>query len=203
MPDYLPTTDSEFQTWAANFTSVVQANLTALGLSATEIGALDNVVDEFATRLSSTNTSRIALEAAVQAKKTARVQAERDIRGLVQRIQANPNVSDTLKASLGVTVRENTRSSTPPVMPIGVMAQPFATGMNVLTWDRSANKSGTQFVIECKAPSAGAWTFIGVTTKTKYSHAGQTPGVALLYRIIAQRGDQTSAPSEAVMVYGA
>ncbi len=202
MPNYLPAKDADLQGWLTNFLAVVQQDAALLGLSAADVGNLQSRVTDFTTSLGSVNAGKTAFESAVAAKTSVRGLTETDVRDYVRRIQANPNVDNALKVSLGITVRSDTRSATAPATPTSLLAQPFASGVNLLEWNRNANKPGTQFVIECKPPLAEAWGFVAVTTKTRFSHTGQTPGAALLYRITAQRGDESSIPSEAVMVYG-
>lgn len=202
MPNYLPAKDADLQGWLTNFLAAVKQDAALLGLSPADVGNLESRVDDFSSRLGSVSAGKTTFESAVAAKTTARGLTETDVREYVRRIQANPDVDNALKVSLGITVRSDTRSTTPPTTPTGVLAQPFASGVNLLEWNRNNNKPGTQFVIECKPPLAETWVFAAVSTKTRFSHTGQTPGAALLYRITAQRGGESSMPSEAVMVYG-
>ena len=44
---------------------------------------------------------------------------------------------------------------------------------------------------------------IGATTKTRFDHTGQTPGAKATYRVLAERADMSSLPSQSVTVYGA
>lgn len=173
-----------------------------LGFSPADVKNLEGCVTEFADSVSSVNAGKTAFEAAVAAKQTTRGLTETEVRELVRRIQANPNVDNAIRVSLGITVKSDVRTSTAPATPTDVLVQPLASGVNVLTWNRNANKPNTQFLIECKAPTADAWAFVAVTTRMRFSHTGQTPGAPFLYRITAQRAEQSSLPSEPVMVYG-
>lgn len=202
MSNYLPANDLALQAWLNNFKTVADANAAALGLSTAELGLLDADVPAFVTSLSTLETRKRALESAVIAKDTQRIATVAVVRGLVKRIQANAAVPDTLKRSLGISVPSSVRTKTAPTTPADVMVQPYASGLNLLRWNKNGNKPTTQYMVECKPAVGGAWQFVGQTTATKFPHTGQTPGQAQMYRAIAQRSGMTSAPSEAVMVYG-
>jgi len=59
----------------------------------------------------------------------------------------------------------------------------------------------TTFRVEMMLSEGKEWIFVGNTTKTKYEHTGQTPGVTIYYRITATRADMESEPSQTVSVY--
>jgi hypothetical protein len=202
MPDFLPIKDAELQAWLANFASGVTKDAELLGFTTADVKNLEDRVTEFADSVGNVNVGKTAFEAAVVTKQTTRSLTEAEVRELVRRIQANPNVDNAVRVNLGITVKSDARTSTPPTTPTDVIVQPLSNGVNLLVWSRNTNKPNTQFLIECKSPAADGWAFVAVNTKTRFSHTGQTHGPPLLYRITAQRAEQGSLPSEPVMVYG-
>ena len=89
----------------------------------------------------------------------------------------------------------------PPTPPSDLTVTPFANGINRLTWVRNNNVQGTKFIIEAKRSANGAWQFVDVVTATRFDHINQTPGVPVMYRVKAKRGNQESVPSPDTVAY--
>lgn len=201
--NYLPASDTEYSAWLANFNTVAQANAAALGLSATALTpsvaaktALDASVSQF-------TAAQAAAKSATQGKLTARQSSEAIVRALARAIQANPAVSNGLKESLGVTVRQGPVGRIIPVTPSGLLVLGQSNGVNVLKWDGTGNKPGVVYVIEAKCGATGAWQYAGLSKRLKFEHAGCTPGQQAMYRVKASRGEFISGWSNEAVIYGA
>lgn len=101
---YIPTSDTEFAAWLANFNTVAAANLDLIGLSAADLTpsttaktALDTIITDFTTAQATAKASTVA-------KRDAREEAETVARGLAQRVQANASVPQNVKEQLGLNV---------------------------------------------------------------------------------------------------
>lgn len=201
MPDFIPTQDLDLQAWLVNFVTVTNANLAPLGLVAADLTPITTGQTALSTAITDTIAKRAAFENAVQNKATQRRTTVTSVRTLVRRVQANPTVSNALKAQLGITVRDASPSASAPVPPVELTVRGLDTGTNVLTWKRGGNRQGTQYVIEARLGTATAWTLVDVVTATRFNHIDQTPGVRARYRIRARRAGQTSEPGPEASVY--
>jgi len=200
--DYIPSQDLDYQAWLANFVTVANANLAALGLIAGDMTPVTTAKTPFDTAIPDVVTKKAALETAVQNKDTCRKNSVASVRTVVRKIQANPAVTNALKASLGITVKDTSPTPVTPIPPTDLVARGLDTGTNVLAWNRNGNKASIQFVIEAKIGTATSWTLVDVTTATKYAHTLQQPGVKAIYRVRARRGTVVSDPSNEAVVYG-
>ena len=199
--DYIPAGDLEYQAWLVNLVTVANANLAALGLVAGDMTPVTTAKTPFDNAIPDVVTKKQALEQAVENKKTTRTNSVNSVRVVVRKIQANPAVSNALKAQLGITVRDTIPTPIVPTPPLALVARGLDSGTNVLNWARGENKRSVQFVIEANIGGAGTWVLVDVTSATKYSHLGQTPGVPVVYRVRARRGTTVSEPSNEASVY--
>ncbi len=151
------------------------------------------------------NAANAAREAALSAtaalrtsRKNANIQAS--FRG--KAIVANPNVSNSIKEQLGLNVRDSTPTPIIPVAPSELVATAASDGTHTLSWKANGNKGGTQYIVESKFDKTTDFTFVNVTTKTKLEHTKQVPGIRIVYRVKARRGDNESGYSNEAIVYG-
>ena len=104
MPDYLPGSDTGFQAWVDNFVTYAGAHLVELGLAPGNMIAIMDGKTDFATKMSANVTAQQAAQSARQAKDDSRDILESAVRALVKQLQASPDVDDTERAALGITV---------------------------------------------------------------------------------------------------
>ena len=202
MPDdYLPKKKGDLNAWTTNFISVATANVTTLGFSTGDIATLNSNQAAYNTALNSVETAKGMLKAAVQAEKTATKTMTNTIRTDVRRIQINPAATPALKGQLRINPRTAPKNHTPPITPTGLMVEGFATGVNSLKWDRAGNKPDTIFEIHAKIGESANFAGVGAVTATKFDHVRQTPGVKVVYRVVALRAGRSSEPSTGATVY--
>lgn len=101
---YIPKPDPDFLAWMNNFLTALNANLATFGLVAADLTPLTNARNDFQTKLGNFQSAQIALRTASEAKKDSRENAERLFRQMAQRINRHPNMTDALRAQLGLTV---------------------------------------------------------------------------------------------------
>jgi hypothetical protein len=122
MPDYIPATDAGFDTWQNQFLTYLNANLAALGLTATDtdVVSLTAAWNDWQARYPAHAEARLAAQAATQAKDASRRAYVAVIRRLVSRLQASAQVDDAERAALGITVpdREPTSAPAPETRPV-------------------------------------------------------------------------------------
>lgn len=123
MPDYIPGSDAEFDNWLTTFMGTLNQEKSKLKLADADVAALESVRAAWATARADWNTKRAAAEAAQQAKQDARRNLEAEVRGRARLIQADGDVSDSVRAALGLTVQDTTRTPTgaPESRPVGVV----------------------------------------------------------------------------------
>ncbi len=114
MPDYIPGGDAPFHAWQTNFVTYVNAHLADLGLLAGDVLDLNATGAIWTTDYPAHAAAQTAAQAARQAKDGAREGFEGAIRPLVRRLQASPDVDDSERAAMGITVPDREASPAGP-----------------------------------------------------------------------------------------
>ena len=119
--DYIPGPDAGFDTWQANFVSVVSGNLAGYGLVAGDLTPVTTAQTAWAASYPAHQTAQAAAQAARQTKDADRASFEAAMRVVVRKIQASPAVTDTARAAAGITVPDTipTPSGPPTTQPVG------------------------------------------------------------------------------------
>lgn len=123
MPDYIPGSDTEFQAWVANFVTYASVHLADLGLDITDMLSITAGKTDFDTKLAANVTAQQAAQSARQAKDDSRDTLESAIRQLVRRLQASPDVDDSERAALGITIPDTTPTAAGGIdtRPVGIV----------------------------------------------------------------------------------
>jgi|GEM_PF-1088050 len=199
--DFLPKRDAELVGWMNRFVTACNTYATPLGISAGELASISAAADNFISSYDLSEAARVTAKAQVQAKDDAKRNSTRTIRDFVREFQANPNITNEMRDQLGITVPSDTRTNTPPKEPLFLEAIGQTNGINLIKFNRNNNLPGTQFVIEASYDGGADWDFAGVTTKTRFEHLNQTPGVRVYYRAFATRSGMNSVFSNSAVVY--
>ncbi len=122
--------------------------------------------------------------------------------GGVRRLGSGPC---SLVPAVVVTLRRRLprhwRCFAPVATPIDLLATPYANGAVVVKWDRNGNAKSTAYALEAKYGVSETWVPVVTTGKTKVSLTGFTPGDQVTFRVFANRGGVTSAPSIEYVIY--
>ncbi len=196
----IPAKDALYKSWIATFASVATANATLLNLSTGQTTALTTASSDFTTAYNANRSAKANAKGKAAAKRTSRTSSEALFRATAKVITANPDISDDLKAELGLNVAPPPATPVVPVADLAVSG--FANGDNKLVWKRNGNTKTTSFLIQAKYGSSNTWTLVAATNTIRYTHSGQTPGLQVIYRVISQRGGVQSSPSNEAIVYG-
>ncbi len=180
MAKYIPQSDSEFNTWQANFMAYAADNFAALGLTQAQYDALDPLQTSWETDYSAHTAAQDAAQAATGVKnesKSVFVAAIRDVAG---QIQANPDVSDEARDAAGLPVHKTSRTpvAAPTTRPVVEVETPqrwqhliHFRDENSLKKARPTGVSGCEIWVYVgeEAPSGpSAARFLGVDTRTPY-----------------------------------
>lgn len=108
--DYIPGSDTEFNSWLSNFVAALGPRRAALGVSEAEFTALTAARAAWDTAFNQHALAQASAATASQAKKDARDGAERSVRVVVRRLQTLPALTDAERVALGITVSATTRA---------------------------------------------------------------------------------------------
>jgi hypothetical protein len=200
MPSYYNLSETEFRAWYNNWSTVAAANSVALGLSPGDVSAINGARTTYTNAVASYVTAHDAARAATESKNEAYAAAFDLVQRWSNQWQANPGISDGLKLSLGLYIRDTTPSPR-PIFPISQLSgSGNSVGTVKLRWNRNGNLPGCTFIVQSR-PVGGTWTFLAVTTKTRLSimNQGLTPTE---FRVLTERRGILSEPSDAIVVYG-
>ena len=198
--DFLPDSDAALLQWLTTFLSVANANLTTLGLVASDLTFLTADNANLTNQLTTVDTNKKALKSSVATKNTTHKRIANNVRILVRKIQGNSGVNAPLKDALGINPRNNKPSPLTPVAPANLTASGTDNGDNLLQWKRNGNHPTTVFLVEAQIGN-GPFVQVGAPTATKFTHTGQTPGTEITYRIRARRRTLISSPSNTATLY--
>lgn len=123
MPDYIPSSDADFDAWSRNFVDYVVANAATMGVTPAQVTSLQGGQTDWGVKYPASNGKQAEAFAAVQAKNDSRAGYEDLIRSLAGIIQASPAVTDAQRQGLGITVRSTTRTAagSPTSRPVGTI----------------------------------------------------------------------------------
>ena len=200
MANAVPDTESGLSQWIANFVTNAGSRVAELGITSADLTALTALRADLDAKVTAETSAKAAALAATAAKRTALKNALTQAAFRAKAIAVNPNIAASTKELLRVNTPAP-KVSTPPTPPSDVAVTPFANGINRLNWNRNTNGQGTKFIIEAKRSTNGAWQYVDVVTAAKYDHINQTPGVPIMYRVRAKRGNLESVPSPDTVAY--
>lgn len=164
-----------------------------------QVAGLTGLATAFQSAVVDNNEAKLNAKGKSATKRLVRTTSEEQFRAAAKVINANPAISSALKSELGLNVSPSPVGPVAPVEDLSVKG--FSNGDNKLVWKRAGNKGGTVFQVQAKIGGTGPWTIVGTTTRIRFTHSGQTPGVAMLYRIVSERGGTLSSPSNEASVY--
>ena len=203
MPDYIPSSDTIYQDWLANFLTVANSNLGAIGLTTADMTPLTTDKTNFDLAITDAETKQAAAKAATEKKSILRKASELKARALVKRIQAKVDVTADLKRQLQITVPgESGGLPVVPYTPMDLIANVVGIGSYELTWKRNGNAQSIIFVVEAKINSGTEFIQIDSSNRTYFTHLGNPAGAKIVYRVRAKHGDVFSAPSNEFTVNG-
>lgn len=193
--------DSALNQKAAYIAATVAASPADFGLSPAQAASMSVAASEFAVAIAELEAARAQLEVALAQKREAREATLSALSSGLNLMYATPGVQTEAIVSLSLSPRPSRHRRVTPQTPKGVVVKPFANGTATLAWERNGNPQGVVFLIESASEDAPNWTQIAVTTKTRITLEGVTPGVPRAFRVRATKNGDTSLPTFASWVY--
>jgi hypothetical protein len=197
--NYYQMTEVLFRAWYANWATVAVANATTLGISLPQQGTITTAQTNYASSVSAYTTAHDAAKTATNNKNAAYAAAFEQVQLWSNQWQADPAISDALKISLGLNIRDTTPSPRPIFAVSDLSGSGNSVGTVRLRWNRGANLPGCSFIVQSR-PVGGEWTFLTVTGKTRIAIGSQAL-VPTEYRVLVERRGNLSAPCDPVVVY--
>lgn len=206
MADYLPDTETEFRAWLKNFLDFANANLAALGLVAADTATLAAAAVTVDTTLADSVAAQAAARAAVESKQAAIDAAKALVRPLAQRLQTTGTVLDSHRHSLGLNVRNTSRTpvAQPTTRPVATIdtSQRLQHTISFVDELTPGNRKKPDGVMGCEiwskigAPPTdpSELTYLATDTRTPYTAVfdGADAGklVSYMLRWVNRRGER-------------
>ncbi|MBI3945553.1 MAG: hypothetical protein HY321_06525 [Armatimonadetes bacterium] len=111
--DYIPDSDAEFDAWQAQFVTYASSHATPLGLTADQITALTSAQTTWNGLYAEHVQARNWAMGARENKDESRAALEQRLRALTAQIQIAPGATDSMRAALGITIRDTTPTPVP------------------------------------------------------------------------------------------
>lgn len=124
-----------------------------------------------------------------------------DLYAKAKRDAKNSGTAADKLAEIGFAPDDLTPTPIGVIAPIELSVVGFSNGKNSLVFNRNGNKPGTIYNAEAKIGTATSFVIIGFTKSRTFDHKNQTPGVKVVYRLRAQRGEVFSDYSNEAVVY--
>ena len=221
MAGYIPAGNDAFEVWLNNFSQQLNVHGAAVGATTAEIVEFMSAYSRFHPENMFVVMNKNAYEAAVAARDTDRHEViEPSLREFVQRIQNAPGMTDFIRRSLGITVRDETPTLQsakyiegvgPPLLFINI-GQPkraiLSFGANPKNARQNALPPGMRAVRiwywlgTGEPPKEKDWTFLDDDNRSPYTHVTMNSApLTVTYRVAyVDRHNRTSAPCPPVTV---
>lgn len=196
--DYLPDQDEALKAWALNFAARCTQYDSELNLTSTDLLAIDNATDGFASDVKDVQEAKDTLQGTVAVKNNSKKSMTALVRGYAKQFKAIPGISPLILNQLGIV---SSSTAGPVVMVTELTVTGCDNGVNSLKWNRSTNSDGTIFIVEYRPADSLVWVFGAAVTKASFNHTGQVPGEMVWYRVTATRAGVNSAPCPPVAAY--
>lgn len=110
---YLPSREGELVTWSDNFSTLINADPTAYGLTLTQASDYAALQTAYANAYATANQDPTRTRPTIIAKNVAKQTLIESTRQLVDIVQAYPGTTDEMRGELQITIRDYEPSPTP------------------------------------------------------------------------------------------
>lgn len=124
--DYIPRDKAARAAWLANFATKLDDNKTKLSMTDAQVASVTNLQAALVIAQQDVANAKSAYDAALVAADTADEAATEAARIRVRMIQADPNVLDSVRAELGIPIRDTTPTAPAPLTSRPVLTVDFS-----------------------------------------------------------------------------
>lgn len=192
---------AELSVFMTNLNAMAEAKKAELGISNALLSNLTEGKTDLDGGIDERQATKEAASAAVTGLKQKYKKALAAIAALNQTLKGNKDAPAELIEMMGLDVDDGSLTAIIPVAPVDLVVTGSSNGINLLKWKSGGNKQRTTYIIEAKIGAATEYSFVKATSKTRFEHKNQTPGVKVLYRVKAVHGDLESSYSNEAVVY--
>ncbi len=192
---------AELSFFLGNFITVADANKAELNITSATITSLIDVKTLLDTKIANRQTKQEeAVAATSEMNQTAKNAV--DLVSLVNNsVKSDKAIPESLIELLGLDPDDNNFTPIVPLAPTDLVVEGRSNGINYLRWNNGGNKPRITYIVEAKIGEALVYSFVKATTKTRFEHKNQMPGVRAFYRVRAVHGDLESPNSNEAVVY--
>lgn len=206
MSDYIPSGDADFNTWQQNFITNLQAHKADFGLADADLTPLIDAQSNWTTAYNDNIAAQAAAQGARQTKDGARDSYVSLLRSMARRVQGHQGTNDKHRASLGLHMQTQDRTSTvePTTRPVASVDTSQRLRHTIKFRDEATpnNNAKPDGVMGCEiwvkvgnAPAdPSELHFLGLDTRTPYTaeYGGEDAGKIAHYmlRWVNSKGKQ-------------
>jgi hypothetical protein len=175
---YIPQREADLLNWSTNFDAAIAATPTAYGLTAEQATDYTTAQAAFAQAYQLSNNPATRTPSAIETKDDAKAALIAETRKLVNIVQAYPGTTDTMRVSLGITVRDYDPTPVPVPETAPLIEVKSVTGYTIAL--RLQNTESTKrakpagvigaavfsYVGDAAPTDLGDWKFEGNTSQT-------------------------------------
>ena len=198
---YYNMTPIELSVFMTHLNAMAEAKKAELGISNALLSDLTEGKTDLDVGIDERQATKEAASAAVTGLKQKYKRALAAIAALNQTLKGNKDAPAELIEMIGFDVEDGSLTAIIPVAPADLVVTGSSNGVNLVKWKSGGNKPRTTYIVEAKIGDAPDYVFVKATTKTRFEHKNQTPGVKVLYRVKAVHGDLESGFSNEAVVY--
>jgi len=110
---YMPRPNGNFAAWANHYFDAVEKWWSVNGFNDSELKPLKEALSAWVAAFAAHVKAQAAAEGARQAKDAARVELEKQVRPITNFVQGYPKTSDADRATIGITVRDTSKTPSP------------------------------------------------------------------------------------------
>ncbi len=192
--------DAELKSKMNVFIVKVDENRTTLGLTTTQVSALNLLFSDYGAAIDDATKAKNASKGATIAKNSIKSTAKSSIAQYAKTWRANASIPDALLAELMLPPHNASQESPAPSQPTGLELKINTEGVVTLKWKRNGNLSTAIFIVESSPNTNGPWTTADITSQTKMVYGG-TVGDQICFRVTARRVGQNSPPSSVIVLW--
>lgn len=173
----------------------------AYAVPAGQVTSLETTKTSLSNGIQTASDTKAAYHAAIQAKAVSKHGLVGSIAAIAKTVYANPAVTDTMLAAIGLAPRPSTRTRHDPLTPTMFIATPSVDGNVAMQWNKNGNVAFTTYLIE--QLGANGWFFVKSVSGSRALLSGYAPGTTVSFRVVAWRVGVSSAPSNVSTIYPA
>ena len=178
---YIPTKDAEFDEWLNNFCDNLPAIAQLVGLPQNFVTDVIMARVGWNTSYQASQQIQLQAESAVETKNWCRADAQEKVRTAVNLLQPNPQLLDSHRDLLSITVRDTTPTPIspeyvmelePPLLKLDLQSGQVTVhfGVNPGDEQKNAKPDGIQGVKIWYRVGEGEWEWLGYDTNSPYMH---------------------------------